>query len=423
MQFVMVAKRRPKRTRLPGNVALRMASRNVLRQRGRALSVLAAIAFGVMSLVVAQGFLEDVFRQLAEAIVHSQSGHIQLARRGFFENGAHQPEKYIVSDPEGDKKRIANLPEVQNVMSRLTFSGLLNNGKADLSVVGEGIEPGPEQLLGTHMKVIEGRRLSDDDRYGALVGKGVAAALALKPGDRVVLLMNTSDGAMNSLDIEIVGVFQTFSKDYDDRGVKIHLSAAQSLLNTNGASALVVLLRKTSETARAAAILKERTVWRDQDVRTWIDLNDFYLKTVELYRMQFGGLQLIILLMVLLSVINAMNSAVSERAAEFGTTRALGNRSADVFRVVMSEAALLGVLGSTLGVLIALGVGTVIRKFGIPMPPPPNSDLSYIAYVSITWIACASAFCIGVVATLAATTVPAWNVARLPVVEALRQGV
>lgn len=423
MQSGTPDRRRRRPTRVPFSALLGLARRNIFRQRGRTATTLAAIAFGVMALVIAQGFVEDVFVQLGEAIVHSQSGHIQLAREGFFEHGAHQPERYLVADPEGDKARIAALPEVRDVMARLSFSGLLNNGRADLSVIGEGIEVEKEARLGTSLKIAEGRQLTEQDEFGALVGKGVARALQLKPGDRAVLVMSTSDGAMNSLDLEIVGVFQTFSRDYDDHAVKIPLKAAQTLLNTEGASALVVLLNSTNDTSRIAGVLRERTVWRDQEVKTWVELNDFYPKTVDLYRMQFGGLQLIILIMVLLSVVNAVNTTVFERAAEFGTARALGNRGGNVMTLIMTESALLGLIGSAIGLVGAFAVAEIIRRVGIPMPPPPNSDLAYIAYIRVTWLAQAGAFSVGLCATLAAAAIPAWRVTRMKIVDALRQAI
>ena len=63
------------------------------------------------------------------------------------------------------------------------------------------------------------------------------------------------------------------------------------------------------------------------EVKTWLELNDFYAKTVKMYDVQFGVLRIIILLMVLLSVVNSVNMSVFERVGEFGTMMALGNRS------------------------------------------------------------------------------------------------
>ena len=72
-------------------------------------------------------------------------------------------------------------------------------------------------------------------------------------------MVNTADGAMNTLDFEVIGVFQTFSKDYDARAVKIPLPAARELLDRKGANVLVVALKRTQDTERVARTLPPRT--------------------------------------------------------------------------------------------------------------------------------------------------------------------
>jgi putative ABC transport system permease protein len=156
---------------------------------------------------------------------------------------------------------------------------------------------------------------------------------------------------------------------------------------------------------------------------TWKALDDFYDKTVQMYDRQFGVLQLIILAMVLLSVANTVNMAVFERLGEFGTMRALGNRALQVFGLVLTESLILGILGSAIGVAIAVLLAWAISAIGIPMPPPPNANLGYVAHILVVPNVVALAFAVGVSATLLAAVVPAARVARTPVVTALRENV
>jgi len=405
--------------RLLGSLALR----NLSRHGTRTVVSLAAIAVGVSGIVLSGGFIQDIYAHLREAIIHSQSGHIQIAKTGFFSEGSRSPEKHLLSEPALEKDRIASLPGVADVMARVSFSGLLNNGRTDLPIVGEGIEPEKEAALGTHLRVTEGRQLTDQDRFGILVGYGLAQALRLKPGDQTTLLLSTADGALNTLDFDVVGVFQSFSQDYDARAVKITLSAAQELLNTAGVNLLVVSLERTADTDKVAGILRERTIWRGMEVKTWDELNSFYRSTVDLYDRQFGVLQLIILFMVLLGVINAINMSVFERVGEFGTMRAVGNQSKQVFSLVVVEGALLGVIGAGLGVILGVGLAMALSTIGIPMPPPPNSNLGYTASIRIVPSVVASAFTIGLVAATLASMLPALRVSRIPIAEALRQNV
>jgi putative ABC transport system permease protein len=401
----------------------RLAARNVRRQRMRTAMTLAAIFLGVVGIIVSGGFVQDVLVQLGEALIHSQSGHLQVAKSGFFTLGSRKPDQYIVSKPDELRARVAALPEVDDVMQRLNFSGLLTNGRSDLAIVGEGLEAEREARLGSFLVLAAGRKLTDKDRYGMLIGHGVAHALRLEPGDRASLVVNTADGVMNTLEFEVVGVFRSFSKDYDARAVKIPLSAAQELLDSKGINVLVASLKRTRDTERVTRTLVASLANAQLEVRRWDELNDFYAKTVELYDRQFGVLQLIVLAMVLLSVTNTVNMTVFERTGEFGTMRALGNRGLDVFSLILTESVLLGLIGATVGVVVGVLLAWIISAIGIPMPPPPNADIGYTAQIRLVPSVIAGAFVIGVLATVLATIVPALRVARTGVVEALRQNI
>src|SRR5512145_930088 len=107
-----------------------LALRNIFRQRARSIATLIAIAIGVAGLILAGGFVQDIFIQLGEAIIHSQTGHIQLTRQGYSEGKNRAPEKYLIENPEALKTDIQqSSPQAQLIMTRLGFSGVLNNGK------------------------------------------------------------------------------------------------------------------------------------------------------------------------------------------------------------------------------------------------------------------------------------------------------
>jgi putative ABC transport system permease protein len=346
---------------------------------------------------------------------------VQIARSGYFEFGTRSPGKYLIASEEGQRIGLRNIVHVSEVMRRISFSGLLNNGRTSFPIVGEGIEPEQEAKLGTYLLLQQGRALTAKDRYGALVGAGVARAMDLKPGSVVSLVAPTVDEAMNTVDVEVVGTFQSFSKDYDDRVIKLPLQAAQELLNTQGANVLVLLLDDTKNTASVARALDERVQRLGLELKTWDWLNDFYWKTVALYDRQFGVLRLIVLVMVLLAVAGAINVGVLERAGEFGTMRALGNRDTDVFLLVLSEGVLMGLLGALIGVGLGVFAAWLISHFGIPMPPPPNSNLEFTAQIRLQGSVLTGAFLIGLIATMLASITPALRVARLPIVDALRR--
>ena len=397
------------------------AGRNVFRHRTRSAMTLAAIAFGVVALIVSGGFVQNLYRQLGEAIIHSQSGHLQVARPALFAEGSRSPEKYRIADLQAVKSELAQLPGVKAVTARLSFVGLLNNSHTDLPIVGEGVEPDKESELMTSVTVLAGRPLRSHDRNGALIGEGLAKELGLEPGNPVTLLASTIAGAMNTADLEVVGIFRSFSRDYDARVVKIPLEAAQELMGTPDANTVVLLLDNTAKTAAVLAQASPLMQTRGLAMKTWEQLNDFYANTVQLYDRQFSVLNVIILFMVALGVSNAVNMAVLERLGEFGTMRALGNRGSQVVRLVMLECVLLGAIGAGAGVVIGAVIAMLISAIGLPMPPPPNSNIGYTATIELAPGVMLEAFAVGFAATIVAGLIPALRACRVAIVDALRQ--
>ncbi|HUX65350.1 ABC transporter permease [Sulfuricella sp.] len=401
----------------------KLAFRNIFRNRLRTALTLAAIITGVAAIIISGGFVEDVFVQLREATIHSRIGHVQIMRRGYIEYGRREPSRYMIAQPKVVVDAVQPIPHVQAVMTRVNFSGLANNGRADLPIIGEGVEPGKEARLGTATTIVAGRLLREADAFGAVIGEGVAAALHLRPGSFVTLMVNTPEGALNTLEYEVVGVFRTFSRDYDDRAVRIPLSAAQELLFTKSVHSAVVLLDDTAATDAVTAAIRARLEPLGYVVKPWYELADFYQKTEALYRRQFGALQSIILVMLVLSVASTINMVVYERTGEFGTLLAMGLRRRQIFKLVLLENALLGLLGSLLGVVVGGALAGLISGIGIPMPPPPGSNVGYTATIRLVpWVLVVAALT-GALAAVAAAVLPARRASRLPVVDALRHNI
>ena len=399
-----------------------LALRNVFRQRMRSAGTLAAISLGVAGLLLAAGFVQDIFIQLGEAIIHSHSGHLQIARQGYREGRTRAPEAFLIEQPDRLKQDALATPGVSLALARIGFAGVINNGKRDLGIIGEGVEPAAEAKLGTYLRYIEGRALADSDRDGIVLGQGVARSLGLQAGDRVNLVISLAQGAVNTLDFEVIGVFQSFSKDFDARAVRIPLSAARELMDTQSAHLIVLVLDKTGDTERILGALRQTLSPRGYELASWRELSDFYDKTVRLYESQFGVLRLIILLMVLLSVANSVNMTLFERTREFGTLLALGDRPGRVFQLIMTESLLLGLFGAALGMLLGCAAAWTISAIGIPMPPPPNANVGYTAFIRLVPVEVLSAGAVGFVATCLAAVLPARRVSRMPVVDALRKG-
>jgi putative ABC transport system permease protein len=401
----------------------RLTVRNVARQGRRSLLALAAIVLGVTGLILAGGFVEDIFIQLGEGTIHSQLGHLQIHRKGYLAKGMQRPLEYLIADAQRVVGIVKGSSEVSEAMSRLDFSGLINDGRHDAAALIEGVEPSKEALVATLHHFLEGRGLRDDDDFGISLGEGLAKSLRLHAGQSVNVVVSTAAGSLNTLEFRVVGIFRTYSKEFDERGARINLRDAHELLQTTGVNSIVVLLHKTSDTASEASVLRSSLGSGELDVKTWYELSDFYSKTVELFKRQFGFLELVILLLIVLSVLNTINLNMFERRGEFGTMRALGTGDKRIFAMIVIEGVWLGIVGSVVGMAIGIVAAMALSAVGIPMPPPPNAELGYIAQIRIERTTVLAAGAIGILASALASLLPGWRISRMPIVDALRQNV
>lgn len=384
---------------------------------------LLAIMLGVCTLIVSGGFVEDIYIQLRDKTIHSRLGFLQVARTGFNDAGTRNPYRFLIAEPERIIGPAEQLPGVVEVLQRVRFHGLIDNGKTERAIVAEGVEPDAEARLSNSLDVLAGARLTVANPLGAEIGEGLAKVLDLHVGDPVNITTTTTDGGMNSLEFEVAGIFRTFSKEFDARAVRLPLTSAQRLIGSDAVQVLVFSLEDNAYTEPVRTALAAALPAAEYEIFSWFELDAFYRKVVDLYEKQFGFLQLIMLGIVMLSVANSVSMTVQERIGEFGTLRALGMTSREVYKLVLLENLLLAIGGALGGVVLGILLSSVISSIGIPMPPPPNSNSGYTALIRITSENLQSAAAIGVLATLGSAMIAGFGPTRRHIADALRENI
>lgn len=398
---------------------LALAARNLLRQRRRALLALATVCGGVVAFLLAGGFIHWIFQDMRESTIHSQLGHIQITRPGYFREGLGDPYAYLLPDGTGMVERTVG-ERLRTVTPRLAFNGLLSKGDATVSFVGEGIDPVKEAPITRAITIVAGKDLSASTPDSVLLGEGLAANLGAAPGDTVVLLATTAAGGINAVELTVAGVFATITKAYDDTVLRAPIDVARSLMRVQGATSWVVLLDRTEATSANVAALRQMLPETEFEIIPWNDLADFYNKTVELFSRQVGVVRILIALIVILSISNTLSMAVIERTGEIGTAMALGVRRRGILQLFILEGTLLGLAGGVIGVALGYVLGELVSAIGIPMPPPPGMARGYIGEIAISPALALDAFLLAFATTLIASLFPAWKASRMIIVDALR---
>lgn len=397
----------------------RLAWRNLARQRRRTTLALITVSGGIIAFLLAGGFIAWVLNGMAEFTIHSQLGHLQITRPGYFTTGIGDPYNHLL--PSEVPASVKSIEGFVTVSPRLAFSGLLSKGEETISFIGEGIEPVTERPISRTINILKGKDLSGSDAREVLLGAGLAANLGAQPGDMVVLLATTAEGGINAVELTVSGTFSTITKAYDDVVLRTPISIARQLMRVEGATTWVVLLEETRQTAGAESRLRQLLPPKEYDVTPWTSLADFYNKTVELFSKQVGIVKIIIGLIVVLSISNTLSMAVIERTGEIGTLMAIGLKRGAILRQFLLEGALLGIIGGLVGIVLGVSLGQIVSAIGIPMPPPPGMVQGYLGEISISPALAYDALTLAFVTTLAASIFPAWKASRMNIVDALRQ--
>ncbi len=398
----------------------RLALRNLFRHRVRSIVTLSAIAFSTIVLVVAAGFVEWIFSDLRTSTIQSGLGHLQVVRHDYFERGVADPYAFLLDAAAPLRSRIEATPHVVAVGSRLNLSGLMSFNDATLSFVGIGVEPDKEAIVSRNLSFRAGADLDGSSVDEVVVGEGLAANFGLHAGDRVVLLINTAGGSVAAAEATVRGIFSTQVRAYDEVAVRMPLAMARKLLRTSGSHAWVIALDDLAAVDATADALKAIADPKQFDVVRWVDLSDFYTKTVTFLSGQLGVMRVLIAVIVVLGVSNMLIMNVLERTGEIGTLMALGNRRRKVVALFLTESLYLGLLGGALGVVLALLCAHLISSIGVPMPPPPGRTSGYIGAILVTGPILVSAFAVTLGTTLVAAIYPARKASRLVIVDALR---
>jgi putative ABC transport system permease protein len=396
--------------------------RNLLRHGARSWSALLAIVFGVIALLIASGFIDWIYWAMRESTIESRLGHIQVMKPAYLEHGAADPFDYLLPESSPVLNALKALPGIEVVTPRLSFTGLISHGDSTLSFLGEGVKPDSEARVSKQMRIINGAELSAADAKEVLLGEGLAKGLGVRPGESVVLLATTSSGGPNAVELRVQGIFQTYTKAYDDVALRIPIEIARGLVRVSGSHVWVVLLDNTDNTHTVLNDLRARFPEASTGLQfvPWYDQADFYNKTVRLFSKQVNVVWVLIAVVVALSISNTMIMSVMERTREIGTLLALGFRRGNILRQFIAEGLVLGMVGGGVGLIVGAGLARLISIVGIPMPPPPGMGVAFIGKVAISWSLAGEALLFALVISVLASVYPAWKASRLEIVDALR---
>lgn len=355
----------------------------ILRDRSRSLFPVLTVLIGTALTVLMTGYIGGVMPDMIRLSAHLDAGHVKVTSQGYFEDRTQMPLDMALEDAgEIITQLETQFPDMM-WKPRTRYGGLLDipdeNGetRAQTTVAAQSadlISPNSTELdyLKIRSSLIDGSL--PQDPFDIIIAKNMAEAYGLNIGDQVTLMTSTINGSMSFQNFRIAGTVNFGIAALDKGGAIItDIEGARMALDMNGGSTEILGFFKDDE----------YTSERSQVVADWINTNlsiegdpyspvAFRFEDVNEFAamMQFAGAFMFIISAVFIAImfIVLWNSGLMNglrRYGEMGLRLAVGEAKGHIYRSMLIESTLIGVIGTLFGTALGLVGVYLLQEYGL----------------------------------------------------------
>ena len=369
---------------------IRLAWRNLLRNRARTALTVGGIGFSVLLVSFAMSLQSGSYEIMIDSATGYFTGHGQISHRDFVD----QPRlEHTVTNASNLQARLAQIDGLRVFPRAQAFAvvSLAGGVSEDSSAVDpqsdapQSYDPQSESssekslggmvigvnfsaernYLDVYENVVAGKVPTEPGQ--ALIGSAMARNLGAQIGDELIVLGSGKQGAVAAAIFVIAGIVETGQVELDRSLVLAPFAElADALYLEDEAHMLVLMVDDLSELTATASSVAELLPGA-LTVQTWQQLMPMIEQSIELDRAGAVLFYSLLLILVAFAVVNTFVIVLFERTREFGLFMALGMRPGQVIAQMQFEALLLSLLGVALGLLFAYPLITYLTGVGIPL--------------------------------------------------------
>lgn len=349
-------------------VLVKLAIRNLWRNKRRTVLTFSVLALGIVWLIIVDSLARGLGNHSVQNIVSFETGELQVHAEGYFAERDKLPIDRLVP-VDVAVPALLSVEGVRVVAPRVVTSARLNVGWEEFPVIAVAIDPRRDAEALDLMAYIEGNAL-EEGAAEALVGSGIARLLKIKQGDWITLLTRTRQGALQAIDLEVVGIVNTPHPQVNREHIYFPLQTADEALGLQGGATEIVVRLEPGVTPEEAAARVEtalQAVGVNGEAIPWRTAAAELLALFETGTAFDQLLGLIVLVIALVGVTNTILLGALERKREIGTMKALGMREREVVLLFLLEATGIALLALAAGFGIGAAVNTYLVAVGFDL--------------------------------------------------------
>jgi len=333
-------------------VVLKLAWRNIWRNKRRTIITLSSIAFAVFFSVIMQSMQLGSYERMIENVVKFYTGYVQIHSEGYWEekilDKSFEPNSSLISE-------IARLEGVEQVVPRLESFALSSYQSQTRGALIMGFDPVAEKkLTALHAKIIEGEYLTENDN-SVLLSQGLAEYLKIKVSDTVVLI-GQGYHAINAVGkYHVKGIIKFPAPAMNNQLVAMPILLAQWFYGAeNKYTALALVLDSPDNVQKVSNEIVSILGRENLEVMTWQEMMPEIVQQIELDYVSGQVMLWILYAVVAFGIFGTFLMMTNERRYEMGIMIAVGLRRIRMQMIMGTELLLMGFSGTLAGIIMAM---------------------------------------------------------------------
>ncbi|MEM8488926.1 MAG: FtsX-like permease family protein [Bacteroidota bacterium] len=406
---------------------LHMAWRNTRRNTRRTLLTVSAVIVAVGAMIFGLSYLGGFMDNILDTYARTESGHVRLRQAGYMKKERSMPLHLNLDNLTEVLQVLRNAPHVEEALPRIRTAVLVDGAGSNKPglLFGLDFEREGNYFNPTDM-VVEGR-LPAAGAAELMIGKGFAEKLEVALGDTLILLGQNAYRSMSGMRGVITAIGVSGLGHLDNRFIMTAIDQVQLMTDLPDATTEIVVFADdplladslvADLKAAVAPVLSD-----DVEVLSWKTQGPLLL-LLEKNKPISNAILFILMLMAGLVIVNTMLMTVMERTQELGMMAAMGMRNTDIIRLIVTEGAIIGLIGALIGGAISTAITLWFEFNGLDMTEAMGDiELPFQGIVYPDWTLgyLFTSIVLGVLAAGLAALYPAWRATRKRPAEALRK--
>ncbi|MGC9354601.1 MAG: ABC transporter permease [Mariniphaga sp.] len=329
---------------------IKLAWRNLWRNRRRTLIAISSIIFSVLLASWMRSMQEGSYDSMIENVVKFYSGYLQVQDTAYWEERT--LENSMEVSPELIQQ-IENLKDVTLVSHRLESYALAANHQHSKPAMVLGIEPEAEDRITAISKKIKAGNFLHAGDKSVILGKGLADFLNLTVGDTLVMIGQGFHGVSANGLFPITGIMEHPNQEFDKRLVLMDINTAREFYSAYGLSTSLVVM--TGDHYQVDHLKNDigNLLSPEKTVLTWVEMQPEIEQLIRSDRASGMIMLGILYLVIAFGMFSVIMMMVKERRREFGVIHAVGMKKRKMAVVVVFETLFIGIIGCTVGLVVS----------------------------------------------------------------------